>query len=144
VEEQLDDFCTIFIAGQETTANALTWALKELGRNPEWKSSLVEEAEAILGSKDFVEMEDLNKLKETEKVMKEVLRLYPPVQLIGEFHGQGDAKWLVIKGQLRGHNDMPLGRPTQGWPSQGRILWFKLLFISTVIFQHCPPDLGMG
>lgn len=102
VEEQLDDFCTIFIAGQETTANALTWALKELGRNPEWKSSLVEEAEAILGSKDFVEMEDLNKLKETEKVMKEVLRLYPPVQLIARISAEkiqdfGEGKHVLPK-----------------------------------------------
>jgi hypothetical protein len=34
----------------------------------------------------------------------------------GEFHDQGDAKWIVIRGQLRGHNDMPFGRPTPGWP----------------------------
>jgi hypothetical protein len=27
----------------------------------------------------------------------------------GEFHDQGDAKWIVIRGQLRGHKDMPLG-----------------------------------
>jgi hypothetical protein len=29
----------------------------------------------------------------------------------GEFHDQGDAKWIVIRLQLRGHNDMPCGRP---------------------------------
>jgi hypothetical protein len=32
----------------------------------------------------------------------------------GEFHDQGDAKWIVIRGQLRGHNDTPCG----GW-------WFQ-------------------
>jgi hypothetical protein len=36
--------------------------------------------------------------------------------LIGKFHDQGDAKWIVIRGQLRGHNDTPFGRPTLGWP----------------------------
>jgi hypothetical protein len=34
----------------------------------------------------------------------------------GEFHDQGDAKWIVIRGQLRGHNDAPFGRPTSGRP----------------------------
>jgi hypothetical protein len=30
----------------------------------------------------------------------------------GEFHDQGDAKWIVISGPSRNHNDMPFGRPT--------------------------------
>jgi hypothetical protein len=34
--------------------------------------------------------------------------------IFGEFHDQGDAKWIVIRGQLRGHNDIPFGRPTPG------------------------------
>jgi hypothetical protein len=29
----------------------------------------------------------------------------------GKFHDQGDAEWIVIRGQLRGHNDTPCGRP---------------------------------
>jgi hypothetical protein len=33
---------------------------------------------------------------------------------MGEFHDQGDTKWLVIRGQLRGHNDKPFGQPTPG------------------------------
>jgi hypothetical protein len=34
----------------------------------------------------------------------------------GEIHDQGDAKWIVIRGQLRGHNDTPFGRPTLSRP----------------------------
>jgi hypothetical protein len=34
----------------------------------------------------------------------------------GEFHDQEDAKWIVIRGQLRGHNDMPFRQPAPGWP----------------------------
>jgi hypothetical protein len=30
----------------------------------------------------------------------------------GEFHDQGDAKWIVVRGPLRGHNDTPFRRPT--------------------------------
>jgi hypothetical protein len=36
--------------------------------------------------------------------------------LEGEFHDHRDAKWIVIRGQLRGHNDTPFGRPTPGRP----------------------------
>jgi hypothetical protein len=34
----------------------------------------------------------------------------------GKFHDMGDAKGIVIRGQLWGHNDMPFGRPTPGQP----------------------------
>jgi hypothetical protein len=34
----------------------------------------------------------------------------------GEFHDQADAKWIVIRGQLRDRNDMPIGRPGVGHP----------------------------
>jgi hypothetical protein len=33
-----------------------------------------------------------------------------------EFHDQGDAKWIVIRGPLRGHKDTPFGWPTHGRP----------------------------
>jgi hypothetical protein len=33
-----------------------------------------------------------------------------------KFHDQGDAKWIVIRGHLRGHNDTPCGRPAPGRP----------------------------
>ena len=36
--------------------------------------------------------------------------------MIGKLHDQGDAKWIVIRGQLWGHNDTPFGRPNPDWP----------------------------
>jgi hypothetical protein len=36
--------------------------------------------------------------------------------MLGEFYDQGDAKWIVIRGQLRGRNETPCGRPTSGRP----------------------------
>jgi hypothetical protein len=38
------------------------------------------------------------------------------VHVNGKFHGQGDAKWIVIRGQLRGHNDTLCGGPAPSWP----------------------------
>jgi hypothetical protein len=53
-----------------------------------------------------------------------VLRLFQIQISVGKFHDQGDAKWIVIRGQLWGHNDMPCGRPTPsrpiGCPGSGR------------------------
>jgi hypothetical protein len=53
----------------------------------------------------------------------------------GEFHDQGDAKWIAIRGQLRGHNDAPCGRPAIG-RAIGRLgvgsLWAYLVFLTTI------------
>jgi hypothetical protein len=43
----------------------------------------------------------------------------------GKFHDQGDAKWIVIRGQIRGHNDTPY-QPPGGWPPSGRIWCFLI------------------
>jgi hypothetical protein len=52
----------------------------------------------------------------------------------GKFHAQGDAKWIVIRGQLSGHNDTPCRRPTSSRPPPGHTCWFQLLLISSNIF----------
>jgi len=36
---------------------------------------------------------------------------------IGKYHDQADAEWIVMRTQLRGHNDTPFGRPALGRPS---------------------------
>jgi hypothetical protein len=53
--------------------------------------------------------------------LHDILHLQTPAsahafQTTGEFHDQGDAKWIVIRRQLSGHNDFSFGRPTSGWP----------------------------
>jgi hypothetical protein len=35
---------------------------------------------------------------------------------VGDFQDQADAEWIVIRTQLRGHNNTPFGRPTPGRP----------------------------
>jgi hypothetical protein len=47
--------------------------------------------------------------------------LFPLLQFLCEFNDQGDAKWIVIRGPLRGHNDTPFGRSTIGHPGVGRL-----------------------
>ncbi|XP_041428968.1 cholesterol 24-hydroxylase isoform X2 [Xenopus laevis] len=64
-------------AGQETTANQLSFAVMELGRNPEILQKAQEEIDEVIGSKRFIEHEDLGKLHYLSQVLKESLRLYP-------------------------------------------------------------------
>lgn len=79
VEEMVDDFSTFFIAGQETTANTLAFVFIEIARNPDVLKKLRKELDEVLGSKNDVNYEDLNKLNYTGCVYKETLRLWPPI-----------------------------------------------------------------
>ena len=77
--QQLHDEClTIMLAGHETTANALSFALALLARHPETQRTVSEEAREVLGTRAPV-AEDYPRLKYTTMVFAEALRLYPPV-----------------------------------------------------------------
>ncbi len=77
-EQQLIDECLIlFVAGHETTANALAWIIYLLAKHPEHITLLRAEHEAVLGMRkpDF---DDLPCLEYTLQVIEEAMRLYPP------------------------------------------------------------------
>ncbi|XP_022088639.1 cholesterol 24-hydroxylase-like [Acanthaster planci] len=78
-EGLIDEFVTLFIAGQETTANLLSFTLVELGHHPEVLHRLKTEVDAVVGDKDFLEYTDISKFKYMMQVLKETLRLWPPV-----------------------------------------------------------------
>uniref|UniRef100_A0AAY5KVI2 Cytochrome P450, family 46, subfamily A, polypeptide 1, tandem duplicate 3 n=1 Tax=Esox lucius TaxID=8010 RepID=A0AAY5KVI2_ESOLU len=72
-ELMLDNFVTFFIAGQETTANQLAFAVMELGRLPE----ILQEVDDVLGMKREISFDHLGKMTYLSQVLKETLRLYP-------------------------------------------------------------------
>uniref|UniRef100_A0AAZ3R3J8 Uncharacterized protein n=1 Tax=Oncorhynchus tshawytscha TaxID=74940 RepID=A0AAZ3R3J8_ONCTS len=72
-ELMLDNFVTLFVAGQETTANQLAFAVMELGRLPE----ILQEVDDVIGVKQEISFDDLGKLTYLSQVLKETLRLYP-------------------------------------------------------------------
>ncbi|XP_073789299.1 cytochrome P450 46A1.3 isoform X1 [Danio rerio] len=76
-EQMLDNFVTFFIAGQETTANQLSFAIMELGRHPEIYKRAKAEVDEVLGTKRDISYEDLGKFTYLSQVLKETLRLYP-------------------------------------------------------------------
>ncbi|MCS6626830.1 cytochrome P450 [Roseibacterium beibuensis] len=79
-EEMVDQVAIFFLAGHETSASALGWALYLLALHPDWQDKLATEAEAALaGGMEFGVM---SKLKLARDVFREALRLYPPVPMM--------------------------------------------------------------
>jgi len=77
-----DEVMTLFLAGHETTAIALSWACYLIAQNPHVEAALIEELQEVLGNR--VPMpDDLPRLRYTEMVLKETMRLYPAVWGIG-------------------------------------------------------------
>ncbi len=76
-----DNLATFLFAGHETTAKALTWTLYVLARAPEWQQRVREELDSVIGS-GRVDAATIGKLPITTRVLKEVLRLYPPAPVM--------------------------------------------------------------
>lgn len=73
-EEMIDQVAIFFLAGHETSASALAWALYLMATHPEWQEKVADEA-SVLKSGDF---SVVSKLKLSRDVFREALRLYPP------------------------------------------------------------------
>lgn len=72
-----DEVITIFLAGHETTANAMSFAFYLLAQHPEVHEKINEEVSRVM-REDTMTYEQLNKLEYTTMVIKEAMRLYPP------------------------------------------------------------------
>jgi cytochrome P450 len=77
-----DEAMTIFLAGHETTANALAWTWYLLSVSPEVEERVHEEVDRVLGGRTPT-IADLPHLTYVEQVITESMRLYPPAWIIG-------------------------------------------------------------
>ncbi|MQQ07301.1 cytochrome P450 [Epibacterium sp. SM1979] len=77
-DEMVDQVAIFFLAGHETSASALAWALYLMALYPEWQEKLAAEAQAITGPDFSV----VSKLRLSRDVFRETLRLYPPVPMM--------------------------------------------------------------
>ena len=81
-EDQLiDNLLTFYLAGHDTTAKALTWTLYLLARSPEWTSVLKDEIAQVTGG-EAVTAAHIDRLVLTQQVIKESMRLFPPVPVM--------------------------------------------------------------
>ncbi|QJF51061.1 cytochrome P450 [Roseobacter ponti] len=77
-QEMIDQVAIFFLAGHETSASALAWALYLLALYPEWQEQVASEALAA----DFSDFTAVTGLRVTRDVFRETLRLYPPVPMM--------------------------------------------------------------
>ncbi|HEX9036694.1 MAG TPA: cytochrome P450 [Ktedonobacterales bacterium] len=75
-----DQLLTMFIAGHDTSAALLAWSLALLARHPAMLATLVAEIDALLGSEEPAYLR-LGQAPYLDRVIKEALRLYPPIHL---------------------------------------------------------------
>ena len=80
-QEIRDQLVTFYLAGHETTSQALTWTFYLLSQNPHVEARMHAELNDVLGHR-LATFEDLDDLGYTERVIKESMRLYPPVYMI--------------------------------------------------------------
>ncbi len=77
-----DEVMTLFLAGHETTANALAWTWLLLALHPQVEAKLVEQIERCLGNRPPTAA-DLPGLPYASHILTEAMRLYPPAWIIG-------------------------------------------------------------
>lgn len=72
---------TIF-AGHHTSSGTTAWVLIELLRHPDWMQKVVDELDRLFGKDGAVTFESLRQIPNLESVLKEVLRLHPPLIIL--------------------------------------------------------------
>ncbi|WP_343447735.1 cytochrome P450 [Micromonospora schwarzwaldensis] len=109
-----DELVTLLLAGHETTASTLSWALYLIDRHPEVRHRMREEAITVLGDR-LPTFDDLGRLRYTAMVIDEVVRLYPPVwilprktlaeDVVGGYHVPAGVDVLICPYTLHRHRD---------------------------------------
>jgi cytochrome P450 len=80
-EQLVDNLLTFYLAGHDTTAKALTWTLYLLACSPEWTQALQDEIAQVTGGA-AIRAEHIERLVRVQQVLKEAMRLYPPVPMM--------------------------------------------------------------
>jgi cytochrome P450 len=101
-----DEAITLLLAGHETTALTLTFALHLLGAHPEIEAGIARNVLCVLGNRPAT-VADLPELRPVENVVRESMRLFPPAWAIG--------REAIAPFELGGY---PVARGTQLWISQ--------------------------
>jgi cytochrome P450 len=121
-DQQLrDETMTIFLAGHETTANALAWTWYQLARNPEIEQELRRELDTVLAGR-IPTPADYPRLPYTEMVFAESMRLYPPAWGMGRLSIEDVqiGEWKVPRHSLVLMSQAVTHRDARFWPDPDR------------------------
>lgn len=120
-QQLIDEIKILFIAGHETTANALTFTLHLLGNHPEIQQKVFEEVTAIASQTPNV-VEQLQQMTYTNAVINESMRLYPPAWITDRENIVDDTLlgYSIQKGTLIGVSFYELHRNPKYWENPER------------------------
>lgn len=123
VKQLVDEIKVLFIAGHETTANALTFTLHLLGLNTEIQEKVLEEILAIESQTDNI-VEQLQRMTYTNAVLNEAMRLYPPAWITDRENVEDDnlAGYNIKKETLIGVSFYELHRNPKYWENPEKFI----------------------
>ncbi|WP_431244014.1 cytochrome P450 [Flavobacterium sp. P21] len=123
IQQLIDEIKILFIAGHETTANALTFTLHFLGCNPEVQQKVFNEITEIESQTDSV-IEQLQKMTYTNAVLNESMRLYPPAWITDRQNLEDDSigGFKIKKGTLIGVSFYELHRNPKYWQDPDKFI----------------------
>ncbi|MBZ4036056.1 cytochrome P450 [Flavobacterium sp. 17A] len=116
IEQLIDEIKILFIAGHETTANALTFTLHLLGNRPDVQEKIRNEISKIESETDET-AEQLQKMVYTNAVLNESMRLYPPAWITDRQNVEDDSlgQFNIKKDTLIGVSFYELHRNPKYW-----------------------------
>lgn len=115
----------IFLAGSETTSSSIEWAMTELLCNPEAMDKVKTDLSEVLGDTKKFEETDIDNLKYLQAVVKETLRLHPPIPFLVPRKAIQETEFMgyrIPKGTQVFVNAWAIGRDTECWKDP---LYFK-------------------
>ncbi len=116
-----DEAVTLFLAGHETTANALTWSYYLLSQHPGVRERMHEEVREVLGGEPITAAR-VRELPFTRQVFAEAMRLYPPAHVIGRINIEPFEclGYTIPAGSTIFISPYALHRHERYWPEPGR------------------------
>lgn len=123
VKQLIDEIKILFIAGHETTANALTFTLYLLAENPDAQQKIFDEINEIQSQTSDI-VEQLQKMTYTNAVLNESMRLYPPAWITDRENVEDDnlAGYKIKKGTLIGVSFYELHRNPKYWDNPEKFI----------------------
>jgi sterol 14-demethylase len=115
-------FISMMFAGHHTTSGTAAWTLIELLRNPDWKKRAVDELDALFADGRSVSYQALREIPVLEAVLKETLRLHPPLivlmrKVMSDFQYK---RWTIPAGRLVAVSPAVSNRMPECFPEPGR------------------------
>ncbi len=117
-EQLIDEILILFVAGHETTANALTFTLKLLAQNTEELTQVEAEIKET-SAKKIMPLQEISQLNYTKCCIEESLRLYPPAWITDRVNIEDDKidDYVLKKGTIIGASIYELHRNENYWDS---------------------------